>query len=147
MIASTQASEIFFSDTLAATDYGRIEPETLREKQSESLTQLLDRMIEAGASFDVNANSFQLLGGENLRQSDKDFLSVNKSAVLCILQQSLLVKHLFSHSPAQFEDFDFEIKERESLLSITDKTPFLIYEEAVKDVTKKWFADLLEKKT
>ncbi len=76
-----------------------------------------------------------------------EFLKLNEAAILCHLQQSLLMKHLFSHSPEQFEDFALEIKERESLLTITDKTPFEIYFEAIKDPTKKWFADLLEKKT
>jgi hypothetical protein len=56
------------------------------------------------------------------------------------------MKHLFSHSPEQFEDFAFEVKERESLLSITAKTTFEIYFEAVKSVTRKWFAELLNNK-
>ncbi len=76
-----------------------------------------------------------------------EFLELNKAVVLSYLQQSALMKHLFSHSPFLLADFAFEIKERESLLSITTKTPFEIYCEAVMDVTKKWFADLLEKKT
>ncbi len=59
------------------------------------------------------------------------------------------MKHLFNHSPEQFEDFAFEITERECLISplrITDKTRFEIYFEAVKSTTRKWFADLLNKK-
>jgi len=120
----------------------------LADFKAEKFHEVLNRFIEAGITFDVSADDFQVIGSDQiLKTSDRFFLELNKDAVLCHLQQSLLVKHLFSHSPEQFEDFCFEVMERESLLTITAKTPFEIYLFAVKDVTKKWFADLLNKKT
>ncbi len=65
------------------------------------------------------------------------------------------MKHLFNHSPERFEDFAFEITEREAINSeeclntqVTkgDKTRFEIYFEAVKSTTRKWFDELLKKK-
>lgn len=110
----------------------------------------LNGFIENGIVFDVSADDFRFIDKEqNLKLSDMEFLKLNEAAVLCHLQQSILMKHLFSHSPDQFEDFGFEVLERECLnspLRITDKTRFEIYCEAVKDVTKKWFTELLEKK-
>jgi hypothetical protein len=107
----------------------------------------LNRFIEAGITFDVSADDFLFIDTEQtLKISDMEFLKLNRAAILCQLQQSLLMKHLFSHSPEQFEDFAFEITERESLLTITAKTRYQIYCEAVKDVTAKWFNELLNKK-
>jgi hypothetical protein len=124
--------------------------EELAELKADYFHAQLNGFIENGIVFDVSADDFRFIDKEqNLKLSDMEFLKLNEAAVLCHLQQSLLMKHLFSHSPEQFEDFAFEITERECLnspLRITDKTRFEIYFEAVKDVTKKWFADLLEKK-
>jgi len=121
-------------------DWTRFEADTLHE--------VLNRFIEKGIAFDVSANDFQTIdGAQILKTSDKDFIQLNGAAILCTLQQSLLMKHLFSHSPEQFEDFAFEIRERECLktpLRITDKTRFEIYSEAVKEVTANWFAELLK---
>ena len=95
--------------------------------------------------FDVSADDFLIIDeAQKLKLSDLEFLKINKAAILCQLQQSLLMKHLFSHSPERFEDFSFEVMERESLLSITAKTPFETYFEAVKATTRKWFAELLK---
>jgi len=52
---------------------------------------------------------------------------------------------LFSNSLKLFEDFAFEVMERESLMTITDEVSFEIYCEAVKAITKKSFNDLLDK--
>jgi hypothetical protein len=116
----------------------------------------LNSFIENGVAFDVSSDDFLFIDtAQTLKLSDMEFLKLNHSIVLCTLQQSLLMKHLFSHSPEQFEDFAFEILEREAIfsevstnspLTITDKTPFEIYFEAVKSITHKWFAELLEKK-
>lgn len=123
-------------------DLARFEADTFHE--------ILNAFIERGITFDVSADDFQVIDTHQiLKTSDKEFLKLNGALILCHLQQSLLMKHLFSHSPEQFEDFAFEIAERECLMSplrITDKTRFEIYLEAVKDVTKKWFAELLNKK-
>ncbi|MEJ7862366.1 MAG: hypothetical protein WKF90_12115 [Pyrinomonadaceae bacterium] len=131
--------------------------EELAELKAEKLHAELNRFIENGVAFDVSSDDFLFIDtAQTLKLSDMEFLKLNHSIVLCTLQQSLLVKHLFSHSPEQFEDFAFEIQEREAIfsevstnspLTITDKTPFEIYFEAVKSITHKWFADLLEKKT
>jgi hypothetical protein len=107
--------------------------------------EVLNGFIADGISFDVSADDFQTVDEARiLKASDKDFLKLNSAAILCQLQQSLLMKHLFSHSPELFEDFSFEIMERESLMTIPAKTPFEIYFEAVSCITRKWFNDLLD---
>lgn len=117
----------------------------LAELKSGKLHEILNRFIEQGITFDVSADDFLFIDeAQILKLSDMEFLKLNGAAILCHLQQSLLMKHLFNHSPEQFEDFAFEVMERESLLTITAKTRFEIYLFAVKDVTKKWFAELLE---
>jgi hypothetical protein len=121
----------------------------LADFKSEKLHEALNRFITDGITFDVSADDFQTIDpAQRLKASDKEFLKLNGAAILCTLQQSLLMKHLFSHFPEQFEDFAFEITERECLsspLRITDKTRYEIYFEAVKSTTRKWFADLLLK--
>ncbi len=123
----------------------------LADFKSEKLHEILNKFISAGITFEVSITDFQFIDpAQRLKASDKEFLKLNGAAILCQLQQSLLMKHLFNHSPERFEDFAFEIAERECLntpLRITDKTRFEIYFEAVRDVTKKCFAELLKKKT
>lgn len=150
---STLVSSVFVSgqlvDSFKKTD-------ELAEFKTEKFHEVLNRYIATGVAFDVSADDFLFIDeAQNLKLSDMEFIKLNNEAVLCHLQQSLLVKHLFNHSPEQLEDFSFEIMEREAIfsevsteleLTKADKTPFEIYCEAVKDVTKKWFADLLEKK-
>jgi hypothetical protein len=126
------------------------------ELKSDYFHDVLNRFIENGVAFDVSSDDFLFIDtAQTLKLSDMEFLKLNHSIVLCTLQQSLLVKHLFNHSPEQFEDFAFEIQERESIfseeclnspLTKTDKTPFEIYFAVVKEVTRRWFADLLKKK-
>ncbi len=122
----------------------------LAEYKAEKLHEVLNRFIEKGITFDVSETDFQIIDNANLlKKSDREFLQLNNAAILCQLQQTLLMKHSFNHSPDQLEDFAFEIMERESLkkpLRITDKTRFEIYLEAVGEVTKKWFAELLNKR-
>jgi hypothetical protein len=119
----------------------------LAEIKTNHFHKVLNQFIEAGVTFDVAADDFLFIDkAQTLKLSDMDFLILNKAAILCTLQQSLLMKHLFSIAPEQFEDFAFEITERESLLSITAKTSYEIYFEAVKSVTRKWFAELLNNK-
>ncbi len=116
----------------------------LAQFEADTFHAVLNRFIADGITFEVSADDFQTIDGVNLlKKSDKEFLKLNGAAILCHLQQSLLTKHLFSHAPERFEDFAFEVTERESLLTITAKTPFEIYLFAVKDVTKKCFAELL----
>ena len=119
----------------------------LAEFKSKQFHTRLNHFIADGVTFEVSADEFQVLDSdEKLKISDKEFLQLNRQDILCELQQSLLVKHLFSHSPEQFEDFVFSVNERESLLSITDKTRFEIDVLALRQTTKIWFAELLEKK-
>jgi hypothetical protein len=122
----------------------------LADFKADAFHKVLNRYIADGIAFEVSADDFQTIDGANLlKKSDKEFLKLNNAAILCQLQQSLLMKHLFNHSPERFEDFAFEITERECLnspLRITDKTRFEIYLEAVKSTTRKWFEDLLNKK-
>ena len=117
----------------------------LADFKSEKLHEILNKFISAGITFEVSITDFQFIDpAQRLKASDKEFLKLNGAAVLCQLQQSLLMKHLFNHSPERFEDFAFEIAERESLLTMTAKTPFEVYFEAVRIITRKWFADLLD---
>ncbi len=137
-------------------NYAPKETDELFEYKADYFHTELNRFIENGVAFDVCADDFQTIdNNQKLKVSDKEFLELNNAAILCQLQQSLLVKHLFNHSPEQLEDFAFEIRERESIfsevstnspLTITDKTRFEIYFFAVKDTTHKWFADLLMEK-
>ncbi|MEO8073746.1 MAG: hypothetical protein ABI891_15315 [Acidobacteriota bacterium] len=117
----------------------------LADYKAERFYEVLNRFIEKGITFDVSENDFQVIDARNvLKISDREFLKLNDAAILCQLQQSLLMKHLFNHSPERLCDFAFEITERETLLTITAKTSFEIYFEAVKQVTRIWFADLLK---
>ncbi len=128
----------------------------LLDFKAEKFHEILNRFIESGVTFDVSADDFQIIDqAQVLKSSDKQFLELNGAAILCQLQQSLLVKHLFDHSPEQFEDFAVEITEREAIISeesletqVTkgDKTRFEIYFQAVKSTTRKWFAELLKEK-
>jgi hypothetical protein len=54
------------------------------------------------------------------------------------------MKHLFSHSPEQFESFAFEISDRELLMSDSNITAYELYRAAVMDVTRIWFENLLK---
>jgi len=121
----------------------------LADIKSEKLHEVLNRFIENGITFDVCVDDFQAIDrAQILKTSDREFLSLNSADILCQLQQSLLMKHLFNHSPERFEDFAFEIAERECLISpmrITDKTRYEIYFEAVRLTTRKWFSELLSK--
>jgi hypothetical protein len=114
--------------------------------EADTLHEVLNKFISAGISFDVSVDDFQTIDGANaLKTSDREFLRLNGAAILCHLQQSLLVKHLFNHSLERFEDFAFEIREREALLTTTLKTEFEKYLEAVRLTTRRWFCELLEK--
>jgi hypothetical protein len=128
----------------------------LADFKAEKLHEVLNKFIFAGVTFDVSIDDFQIVDNAGiLKTSDREFLELNYSIILCTLQQSLLMKHLFSHSPEQFEDFAFEIREREAIFSENclnsqltkgDKTRFEIYFQAVKSVTRKWFSELLKKR-
>jgi hypothetical protein len=171
-------SSAFVSGGLVDTS----EKNELAEIKTDYFHDVLNRLIENGVVFDVSTDDFKTIdSNKKLKKGDIELFELNYTSILCTLQQSLLMKHLFNHSPEQFEDFAFEIQERESFfsevptktpLTITDKTPieirqreaffsevstnsaltkadktpFEIYCEAVKCVTKRWFADLLEKK-
>lgn len=130
-----------FAQTIAAVDYSQAAPETMREAESMSLIDTLNLMVERGASFDVGADKFNTFG--TVSRSDKDFLSINWDSILCTLQQSLLMKHLFSYSQSSFSDFAFEIAERESHLTEQGNISIEAHFEAVREVTQKWFKNLL----
>jgi len=120
----------------------------LADFKAKKLREILNRFIENGVWFDVSAADFQIIDKtQTLKTSDREFLNLNGAAILCQLQQSLLMKHLFSHSPELLEDFAFEIWERESILIETAETNYDFYCAAVKDVTRGWFEQLLNKLT
>ncbi len=103
-----------------------------RERQNSSLTERLNAMIAAGTSFDVSIDGFQTCGADNLSEAEKEFLIVNKIAVLCTLQHGLLVKHLFSQKPELRQTFVTKVEERGADY------------EVVREITAQWFARLLD---
>lgn len=108
--------------------------------------EVLNGFIKSGITFEVSADDFQTIDrGQILRASDREFIQLNNAAILCYLQQSALMKHLFDHSPEQFEDFAFEIIERESVLDVEGMISYELYFTAVCEITKKWFKNLLKK--
>ena len=139
-ISKTIDETNFFADILTAIDGVRNEPEVLPIRQSVSFTERLNAMIAAGASFNVSIDDFQICGAGNLSEAKKEFLTVNKIFVLCTLQQAILIKYL----PLDLiPDFIFEVKERAAIVedgADSTDTPF----EIVRDVTREWFADLLD---
>jgi hypothetical protein len=116
----------------------------LADFQADYFHDSLNRFIEAGITFDVSADDFLFIDtAQILKISDMEFLNLNSAAILCQLQQSLLMKHLFSHSPFLLEDFAFEIKERESIMTETAGSTYELYCLAVSDVTQSWFERLV----
>jgi hypothetical protein len=129
----------------------------LAQFEADTFHAVLNRLIEAGVMFEVSTEDFQTIDPANaLKISDKEFLKLNDAAILCQLQQSLLMKHIFSHSPEQFEDFAFEVREREAIYAADYlKKPVRItaetltadfYFAAVSDVSKKWYGELLNQR-
>ena len=117
--------------------------DNLRENKSGKFHEILNRLIEAGIKFEVSADNFRIIDAEQISNaSDKEFLKLNYPAILCELQQSLLVKHLFNNSPEYLEDFWFEVLERESIISETFETIVEIYCDATTQTTRKWFDEL-----
>jgi hypothetical protein len=113
--------------------------------EADAFHEVLNRFIDDGITFEVSADDFQTVDpAQRLKTSDKEFLKLNGAAILCQLQQSLLMKHLFSHSPGQFEDFACAIAEREAIMTGDGRESFSIHCEAVKDVSKNWFSELLK---
>ena len=146
-LTKADKSQLKLVSSVCVSDELRHSPKNnneLADFKAEKFHTVLNRFIEKGITFDVSATNFQIIDrAQILKTSDKQFLQINNAAILCHLQQSLLMKHLFSHSPELLEDFSFEIMERESLLTIPAKTLFEIYFEAVRSITLKWFNDLL----
>jgi Na+-transporting NADH:ubiquinone oxidoreductase subunit NqrC len=86
-------SSAFVSGQLAETPRNFDE---LREIKSGRLHELLNNFIEAGVTFKVSTDDFQVVDtDQNLKTSDREFLELNHSIILCQLQQSGLTKHLF----------------------------------------------------
>ncbi len=111
----------------------------------QSISRKLDAMIEAGASFDVTEDSFEVIGGEQLTETDRQYLTTNKMPVLCTLHQRLLMKHWFNDSPELLESFAFDIFERESILAEENELyTYETYYEAVSETSQKWFINLLD---
>ncbi len=109
------------------------------------LLERLNRMIADGIKFEISADGFQTIDPANaLKTSDREFLKLNAATFLCELQQSFLMKHLFSRSPEQFEDFACAIAEREAIMTGDGRESFPTHCEAVKDVSKNWFTELLD---
>lgn len=102
------------------------------ETRSETLTESLNRMIAAGASFEASTDDFQIHGANKLSESQKRFLEINKLPVLCTLQQMLLVKYLFAQKPNVRQQFVSEVNRQGASF------------EVVRRITFEWFARLLD---
>ncbi len=98
-----------------------------------SFVEQLNLMIVNGAVFDVAIDNFEIRGNHNAAEAE--FLTINKTAVLCTLQQALLAKYLFAAKPKLLKEFIARINERDARF------------EAVCEITRKWFARLLETMT
>ncbi len=113
----------------------------ITEPQTRTLIEKLNSMIEAGVLFVVSINDFQVHGTEVLPVAKRDFLTVNKTFVLCALQQSLLMKYL---PKDLIPDYIFEVRERAAIQTSDDTNQSEIPFEIVRDITREWFADLLD---
>jgi hypothetical protein len=134
----------FDADAQAVVDEWQNDTE-LAQFEADTFHEVINRFIADGITFEVSADDFQTLDrAAILKTSDREFIQFNDAAILCYLQQSLLMKHLFDHSPEQFEDFAFEIAEREAIMTGDGRKSFSIHCEAVKDVSKNWFTRLLK---
>jgi hypothetical protein len=140
--------DAFFAQLLSNSEEKQVEAESVTkvtETKTGHFQNMLNRFIDRGVWFEVSADKFLIYDEkETLKRSDLEFLKIHYSEVLCTLQQSLLTKHLFSHSSELLENFSFEIQEREALLQTIDENPFMIYQSAVKAVTRSWFEYLVE---
>ncbi len=126
-------------------------PETARkdfdavEIEDNKLYSILNWFIKNGVAFDVGADAFHVLDNRQiLRDEHRDFFKRNFSDILCHLHQSLLMKHLFSHSSELLEDFIFEVSEREAIAAEYEELSLENHCRAVKAVTKNWFEFLVE---
>lgn len=136
----------FFATMLAAVDNVLKEPAALLVSRNKVLIKKLNRMIKMGCVFKVSENDFITLSDQVLTEEDNGFLSINKDLLLPVLQTGILKKNLFNNLPDQLIDFTVDIAERESIL--TEEDTIISYEahqEAVREVTAIWFAELLEK--
>ena len=116
----------------------------LWEIKTNKLHAELNQLIKNGVTFDVSAEDFQIIiNAQILKTSDKEFLKLNYSDVLCQLQQSLLMKRLFSIEPEKFEEFAADIYQHEDLAAKAFDITFQIHCDAVKAITKKWYEALL----
>lgn len=125
----------FFADTLAAIDQSSPQPQS-------AIITTLNSIIERGNLFNVTENNFEIIG--EITEVEKDYLRINKEPILCTLQQSLLMKYLFSHSKYLFSDFAFEIAEAQTRrVEANCLFTYEVYFEAVREVSKKWFVRIL----
>jgi hypothetical protein len=160
MIAETKTTndESFFAEILAAIDgeqaaeNSRAETvTTLQNSENKgatvaplNLTAWLNSMIRAGISFEVGATDFLIHRESKSTGADSEFLKTEKAVILCTLQQGLLTKILFNHSPELLSAFSVNVKELESILIEAGAEDSAAYYEAVRTVTAEWFVnDLL----
>ena len=109
------------------------------ELENLTITTRLNRMIAAGVKFEVSADDFQTFGAS---ERETAFLRDNQAEVLCTLQQGLLQKHLFQHTPEKLEVFTVEVYERSAIIS--EGKPGTLFE-AVCEVTSNWITKQIEK--
>lgn len=110
---------------------------------NESLLQILNRFIARAISFDVQIDAFTVCQSTLLTEDEKQFVETSYDAILCTLQQALLCRELFDVSAAKLKEFSFDIAERQGVIGETETDENQIYFDAVCDVSKRWFTELL----
>ena len=144
----TQTDEAFFADILAAIN-GEQAKQFSPEKKLPivyrspiNLRHKLNTLTNRGISFTVTPGNFALENAQLATAEDLRFLTSHASGILCVLQQGLLTKEIFKPYPPFLDDFKTEIAEREILMSgDKDEISNEIHEQAIREVTKSWFAD------
>lgn len=134
MITETQINtNQFFASILAAIDY---------ERRNISIDKL-NSIALRGLWFEVSEDGFEVYGDGFLTTDEMDYLRINQAPTLCTLQQSLLMKYGFANRQDLFADYSFEIEERRAIMT-DGAAGHDCYFEAVADITRRWFAELLE---
>lgn len=112
------------------------------KEQPFNLHKVLNRMIERGVRFDVGSDEFQIIDERQvLTEADFDFLAFNQTKIIAHFQQTLLMKFIFAGCRELFDDFAFEIREKEAFAIYNGEPEPSAYNLAVISTTRRWFED------
>lgn len=121
------------------------EPDVSILPTKRSVQPKINELIERGIFFKVETDSFKVVpNGNVLTEEETEYLKLNRSAVLCHLQQMSLLEHLFDQSLESLEIFSIEVRDRELDLIIEGKDKESAYELSAFEVTKNWYDELLK---